>query len=215
LKTNRLFTGFVLCLALGIANLVYLNFQILPSLWEGQVSASVVATEPPEGVGLVAGENLEPFPSAESDVQEGPRQVLYESAEQPIADLPTLAVVQSKPIIDLPYKIVLLFGPHVFDLSPAQQQELQGALNQLPGSDQIWVKIDGHSDATGSATVNNDILSRKRADSVAAFLQGQGVPSERITALGRGSARPLDKNNTPAAWERNRRAEVRFFKERS
>jgi outer membrane protein OmpA-like peptidoglycan-associated protein len=165
-------------------------------------------------VELVEDENLEPFSAAESDVQVVPRQVSYESAEQPITAMPPLAVERSKPSLDLPHDIVLLFGPNAFGLTPAQQQELQDVLKRLPDPDQVWVRIDGHSDATGSAIVNNDLLSRKRANSVAAFLRGQGVPLERITAMGQGSSRPLDKNNTPAAWERNRRAEVRFFKER-
>jgi OOP family OmpA-OmpF porin len=64
------------------------------------------------------------------------------------------------------------------------------------------VRIEGHTDAVGSVRANQD-LSRRRAESVAAYLRQAGTPPARLEVVGLGSSRPLP--NVPAQSPENRR----------
>ncbi len=73
---------------------------------------------------------------------------------------------------------------------------------------QSHIEISGHTDSTGSATVNRN-LSQARADNVAKFLvEVGGIPASRIIATGYGEKRPVASNDTPAGRAANRRVEV-------
>lgn len=69
------------------------------------------------------------------------------------------------------------------------------------------VVVEGHTDSTGSARVNNR-LSQARAQSVVNALVERGVEKERLAAKGFGSSRPIDSNETPEGREANRRVEI-------
>jgi outer membrane protein OmpA-like peptidoglycan-associated protein len=70
------------------------------------------------------------------------------------------------------------------------------------------IEISGHTDSTGSATVNRT-LSRARAANVAKFLSAVGgIPASRIIATGYGEERPVASNETPQGRASNRRVEV-------
>lgn len=68
------------------------------------------------------------------------------------------------------------------------------------------IRIEGHTDTQGSASYNLD-LSRRRAESVRAFLVEQGVAPERLDAEGFGEQRPLVEERSGADRARNRRVE--------
>jgi outer membrane protein OmpA-like peptidoglycan-associated protein len=73
---------------------------------------------------------------------------------------------------------------------------------------QSHIEISGHTDATGSATVNRN-LSQARADNVARFLVDVGgIAASRIIATGYGEQRPVASNETTAGRAANRRVEV-------
>ena len=55
-----------------------------------------------------------------------------------------------------------------------------------PSLSRSHVKVQGHTDSTGSAQIN-DALSQKRAQAVADYLESKGVASDRITAQGSAS----------------------------
>ncbi|MCC6916573.1 OmpA family protein [Nitrosomonas sp.] len=69
------------------------------------------------------------------------------------------------------------------------------------------VTITGHTDSTGSDTVNNP-LSVNRAASTREYLVGRGVPFQRIQIDGRGSHQPVASNDTAAGRAKNRRVEI-------
>jgi outer membrane protein OmpA-like peptidoglycan-associated protein len=69
------------------------------------------------------------------------------------------------------------------------------------------VRIEGHTDSTGSASKNEE-LSLRRADAVKRVLLGRGVKEAQVTALGMGSTKPLADNKTAAGRGKNRRVEL-------
>jgi outer membrane protein OmpA-like peptidoglycan-associated protein len=66
--------------------------------------------------------------------------------------------------------------------------------------------IQGHTDSTGSAGLNQG-LSEARAAAVSQALAERGVPEERLRSRGFGADRPVADNATAAGRARNRRIE--------
>ncbi|MDG4892157.1 MULTISPECIES: OmpA family protein [unclassified Mesorhizobium] len=66
--------------------------------------------------------------------------------------------------------------------------------------------VEGHTDATGTDRYNQD-LSQRRAQSVAAFLEANGVESARLEAIGLGKSHPRVANPYDPV---NRRVEMRI-----
>lgn len=85
----------------------------------------------------------------------------------------------------------------------AQADIFARQLKDVPGTRQFV--IEGHTDNVGSAAYNRQ-LSRERAQSVVAYLVGQGVPASKLRAVGYGFDHPRD--GTTAADASNRRVEI-------
>lgn len=78
------------------------------------------------------------------------------------------------------------------------------SLREFPDSN---VRITGHTDSTGDA-MRNQILSEQRANSVARYLQSQGVSSGRLQITGYGHRYPVADNATEHGRQANRRVEL-------
>jgi OOP family OmpA-OmpF porin len=68
------------------------------------------------------------------------------------------------------------------------------------------IEIAGHTDAEGEEAANQT-LSEKRAQAVVDHLVRAGLPADRFTAVGYGSAQPLAPNETGDGRAQNRRIE--------
>lgn len=68
------------------------------------------------------------------------------------------------------------------------------------------VRVEGHSDSVGKATVNKR-LSQERANAVRDYLVTAGIATTRLDPQGYGSEQPLESNKTAAGREKNRRVE--------
>jgi outer membrane protein OmpA-like peptidoglycan-associated protein len=84
---------------------------------------------------------------------------------------------------------------------------LNSVAKVLAEFNQTSIRVTGHTDSTGSDTINQP-LSQRRADSVATYLRSQKVTSTRIQSYGYGSRYPIASNDTPAGREQNRRVEL-------
>jgi OOP family OmpA-OmpF porin len=69
------------------------------------------------------------------------------------------------------------------------------------------IAITGHTDKTGDESVNL-ALSKARAEAVAAYMAAGGIAMDRLTVEGAGSARPLVAQDSPRAYQQNRRIEI-------
>jgi OOP family OmpA-OmpF porin len=68
------------------------------------------------------------------------------------------------------------------------------------------IEVAGHTDSDGEDAANQ-ALSEKRAQAVADYLVRAGLPPNRFTAVGYGSAQPIASNDTEEGKAQNRRIE--------
>ncbi len=69
------------------------------------------------------------------------------------------------------------------------------------------VEVAGHTDSTGGAEQNQQ-LSERRANSVAQYLESQGLANNRVVTVGAGETRPVADNATAEGRQANRRVEL-------
>lgn len=96
----------------------------------------------------------------------------------------------------------------------AVKQQFYPALNSIANTikeyNQTIVEINGHTDNVGTQAVNQRI-SEQRAQSVAAYLGGQGVQQVRMETRGFNYQYPVASNNTDQGRALNRRVEIRLI----
>jgi outer membrane protein OmpA-like peptidoglycan-associated protein len=107
--------------------------------------------------------------------------------------------------VDIPADVSFDVGRHAIkpNMRPVLDR-LASTLNQHPVT---TVTIIGHTDSTGSDSVN-DPLSINRAASTRDYLVQRGVSAQRIAVDGRGSRQPVADNTTAAGRAMNRRVEI-------
>jgi outer membrane protein OmpA-like peptidoglycan-associated protein len=71
------------------------------------------------------------------------------------------------------------------------------------------LSINGHTDNTGGDDLNLK-LSQDRADAAKQYLVNQGISADRITAIGYGSSKPIQSNDTEEGRSKNRRVEFKL-----
>jgi len=80
-----------------------------------------------------------------------------------------------------------------------------------------WIlRIDGHTDRLpihNETFASNWELSAARAVSVVRFLSQKGIPEKRMAAAGFSKYHPIDPADTPAAYQKNRRIEIKLTRQ--
>jgi outer membrane protein OmpA-like peptidoglycan-associated protein len=102
----------------------------------------------------------------------------------------------------------VLFATGKSELLPASRQSLT-KLAEMVSSGDRHLTIEGYTDSRGS-TESNRRLSMERAEAVRDFLVQQGVPPDRLTAVGMGEDQPVASNDTAEGRANNRRVEIVF-----
>lgn len=85
--------------------------------------------------------------------------------------------------------------------------ELRRVAKFLMANKKVSVELAGHTDIVGKREYNIR-LSEARAKEVANYLIKEGVPAERVTAVGYGPDKPIADNNTEEGRAKNRRTEI-------
>lgn len=155
----------------------------------------------------------------QAEAEEARRQaeLARQSAEQQAAAYQARIAEQEQQLKELDAKktergMVITLGDVLFAVNKAQLsaggvrnvQKLADFLNQYP---QRKVLVEGHTDSTGSRSINQP-LSEQRADAVRAALVGMGISGDRIETRGYAEAYPVASNNTAAGRQLNRRVEI-------
>ncbi len=79
----------------------------------------------------------------------------------------------------------------------------------LQGNPEKRIRIEGHTDNTGPASVNLR-LSQERAQAVSRYLESRNVSGAQLIAKGYGSTQPIADNTTESGRARNRRIEISY-----
>lgn len=108
-------------------------------------------------------------------------------------------------VVNMPQDV--LFATDSAALRPDLARDIQAVGQNLLQYPNSRIEVVGHADNSGSAAYNQD-LSQRRASSVAQAIVSTGVPSGRVSAIGRGEDQPIASNLTPEGRAQNRRVEI-------
>ena len=101
----------------------------------------------------------------------------------------------------------VLFGSDVENLNPASTEIVERIGKALLGAGIQRVRVDGHTDASGSQAYNEQ-LSMRRAASVSKVLTAVGMREEDVQLRGLGSSKPVASNDTASGRTENRRVAI-------
>jgi outer membrane protein OmpA-like peptidoglycan-associated protein len=100
----------------------------------------------------------------------------------------------------------VLFKTGKWDLKPAAMAKLDQIADALRGKEQPMV-VFGHTDNVGTHDMNMD-LSQRRAQVVRDYLVTKGIPTDLISAQGKGPDSPVADNGSVEGRAENRRVEI-------
>ncbi len=101
-----------------------------------------------------------------------------------------------------------LFATGSVSLDEAAKQRITELAGSLKGSNRnLFIEIEGHTDAVGSAE-RNDVVGLRRAESIRTFFSEQGVALNRMSTISRGERSPIASYLTAAGRAANRRVVV-------
>jgi len=144
------------------------------------------------------------------------RSDFFGKLREVLGDRPEVRIVGDRFV----FQSEVLFPPASAELSERGQQQirqiaqvLKEISRQIP-PDVHWIlRVDGHADRNPIRTArfaSNWELSAARAIAVAQLLIQEGLPANRVAAAAFGDNQPLDPADTPEAYARNRRIELRL-----
>ncbi|MGD0992401.1 MAG: OmpA family protein [Gemmatimonadales bacterium] len=102
----------------------------------------------------------------------------------------------------------VVFRPNSAVLPPEAQTDLDAVAQAMQAIPNARWEIGGYTSDMGNAT-RNQLLSRRRALAVRAYLVRQGVPATRLAAVGYGPQNPVASNATATGRRQNMRVEIK------
>jgi outer membrane protein OmpA-like peptidoglycan-associated protein len=100
------------------------------------------------------------------------------------------SIQRTQDVLTATFKSEVLFDYNSATLKPGAYPEIDrvaGVLNNYP---QTNIRVEGHTDASGSEAYNQQ-LSERRAEAVRNAMIQRGVDPRRITAVGYGESQPI------------------------
>jgi chemotaxis protein MotB len=145
------------------------------------------------------------------------RSEFFGRLKEILGDRPGIRVVGDRFV----FQSEVLFALGSADLSPEARKRLAPLVaplrqisSEIPASINWILEVDGHTDnrpiVKGARYASNWELSTARAVSVVDYLVSQGIPARHLAAAGFGQWQPLDARDNDAAFEKNRRIELRL-----
>jgi outer membrane protein OmpA-like peptidoglycan-associated protein len=94
------------------------------------------------------------------------------------------------------------------NISSSSMQTVETIYNLLIQAEDTKIKLEGHTDDTGTSEANYD-LSQRRAQAVVNYLRGKGIPQTRVqSVIGKGEDEPVASNTTNEGRAKNRRVVI-------
>lgn len=148
-------------------------------------------------------------------LQAGPGRTLMEQAtwEENFREISKMFSKKEAQVLRSGNKVIIRASGFYFpvgksDLDPRNFTLLNKILNSVLKFPHSHIEVQGHTDATGSKSLNMK-LSEERAQNVADFLvKVGGIDASRISNVGMGGEKPVASNKTAAGRELNRRIDV-------
>ncbi|UCD34022.1 MAG: OmpA family protein [Nitrospiraceae bacterium] len=108
---------------------------------------------------------------------------------------------------------ISLKGDVTFDtnsaiVKPGLYSEIDRIAEVLVKYPDTVIRVEGHTDSTGSESYNMD-LSGRRAEAVKNLIVQKGVDPSRLQTMAFGESAPIATNDTPEGRARNRRVEIK------
>ncbi|MEP7051561.1 MAG: OmpA family protein [Pseudomonadota bacterium] len=143
--------------------------------------------------------------AAETDA----RKAAEARAQRAMESLNKIAAVKEEArgmVITLSGQVLFVTGKS--ELLPAAQDQLEQVAKALKDQGDIKpMVVEGYTDSVGSDATNLT-LSKNRAEAVRSYLVSKGIPSDKISAVGKGKANPVASNDTADGRANNRRVEI-------
>ncbi len=141
-------------------------------------------------------------PAAEPEPEPAPPEP---AAEPPPPEPPPERVVVKEEKIEINEKVQFETGSAVLKKeSESLLDEVAKALSDHPEIKKV--RVEGHTDSRAGDKYNKR-LSKRRADSVKAYLVSKGIAGRRLNARGYGEEKPIADNGTEEGRFQNRRVE--------
>lgn len=99
------------------------------------------------------------------------------------------------------------FDTRAHEILPSQYPALDRVADVLKANPDLRIRIDGHTDSSGSAEFNQT-LSERRAEAVRDYLEDVGIEGERLETRGFGMSDPVADNDSAEGMARNRRCQL-------
>ncbi|MCC9136025.1 OmpA family protein [Pontibacter silvestris] len=104
----------------------------------------------------------------------------------------------------------LFFDTGKYELGRNSKTELDKVITFLRQNKEVKIEISGHTDDVGSGR-DNQVLSERRAKSVADYITSNGIGNERIRSKGYGESKPVQPNTSEEKRSQNRRIEMQVL----
>ena len=147
--------------------------------------------------------------AAQLETEKQARMTAENNLAGAMKDLAAVAAVKEETrgmVITLSGSVLFVSGKYALLSTAMTKLDQVAEALKAQGSDKRMV-VEGHTDSQGSDQINQP-LSLNRATAVRDYLVSRGVSSEKISAVGMGSSRPIADNTTPENRANNRRVEI-------
>jgi outer membrane protein OmpA-like peptidoglycan-associated protein len=169
--------------------------------------AGSAANEPPQPPAATPA--TPPAQDPQQVEQQPPQQAEPQQAEQPQKPEKSEAKLD-KGTVKLPAALVFEPGQPVLKAGAGNELQLEHLrLFLLENPDITKLRVEGHTDNAGEAEANEK-LSGERALVVKAWLVANGIPADRVLAVGFGHKKPMANNATEEGRAQNQRVELKI-----
>lgn len=124
-----------------------------------------------------------------------------------LAGVEEASIRRDQNVLAVTFKSDLFFDVDSSTIKPGAYQEIDRVARVLNDYPQTRIRIEGHTDSTGSEPYNLE-LSQRRAEAVRDALIARDVHAARIETVGFGESSPVATNTTESGRQLNRRVNI-------